>query len=140
MSISKQEWSDIEALLTTWMPYVEFKLDQDTITIRRASTGEGKTALAVYINSEILGSWARPEDDSERPSCIEKVWCKKSASYYKPKDIKNIEKHLGKRRAKKEYPKLHDRQFWHVPTFSKASVLVRQFKKIDGLILVKKEG
>jgi hypothetical protein len=140
MSISKDDWNDIEEKLKTWMPYVEFKLNNDIISIKRVMKGEGKTTLAVYINDKIEGSWARSDDETERPICIVDVWCLRSASFYKAKDIKHIEKVLGKRRAKKEYPKLHDRQFWHVPYFSKASVLVRQFKKIDGLILVNKEG
>ena len=138
MTITKQDWIEIEEELKSMFVHIEFKLKDDVISVHRVQSGEGKTELGVYINHEIKGTWYL--DDKERPACITDVWCEKSKAIYKAKDIKEIEKILGKRAAKKQFPKLHERMVYWVPYFSKASVVVRQFKKIDGLTLIKKES
>ncbi|PAJ68704.1 hypothetical protein CJF42_26260, partial [Pseudoalteromonas sp. NBT06-2] len=84
---------------------------------------------------EIKGAWSLA--DHERPACIENVWKEKIRSRYSPSAIKKLEKEIGKRNAKKHVPNLHEKYSYHVPYFSKASVLVRQFKKIEGLELIK---
>lgn len=42
----------------------------------------------------------------------------------------------GKRGVKREYPDLDDSLVFHIPNFSKASVLCRQYKKLEGIELV----
>lgn len=54
---------------------------------------------------------------------------------YKEKEIKDIERIFGKRDAKKNFPNLYKRTEYLDPLFPKASVLVRQFKKLDGIQL-----
>ena len=137
MAITKDQWVEIEKELEGLMPTVNFKLADDEINIRRVSTGEGKFELCVYINNELQGKWY--STDSERPKCIKSVWKQRTKAKYKAKSIKDIEKIWGKRASKKDYPDLHDKIVWQQPLFPKASVLVRQFKKIDGLELITKE-
>jgi len=137
MAISKDQWAEIETDLKGFFPSVKFKLANDEISIGKVRASENKFELGVYINGEIKGAWYLEEH--ERPACIEQVWKEKFQARYKPKDIKDIEKSFGKRQAKKYYPRLHEKVTFHVPYFSKASVLVRQFKKIEDLELIKKE-
>jgi len=135
MSIDKSQWVEIEEILASWMPCIEFKLGDHKVSIQRISAGEGKTQLAVYLDDHIKGEWFSEE---KRPDIINQIWRPRSKAIYAPKEVKSIQKDFGKRDAKKYFPNLHDRQNWCDPMFPKASVLVRQFKKIDGLILVKK--
>ena len=136
MAITKDQWVEIEKELEGLMPTVNFKLADDEINIRRVSTGEGKFQLCVYINNELEGKWFLGEN--ERPECIPLVWKQRTKAKYSAKFIKQVEKTWGKRAAKKDYPHLHEKHVYHDMLFPKASVLVRQYKKIDGLELITK--
>lgn len=137
MTITKEQWVKIQQELEGLFPSVEFKLGDDTISIARRAVAEGQFKLCVYINGTIEGGWF--SENNDRPACVPNVWKQRSKAKYSAKDIKEIEKWYGKRRAKKEYPELHAKHIYHEPFFSKASVLVAQFKKIDGLELIKKD-
>lgn len=139
MKISKEQWQKLEEQMT--YDYVDIKLKYKgfELSVQRVRTAENKTALAVYINGSYKISWGlinREIDD--RPTILIDVWKRRTMARHKPKFIKDIEKIYGKRRAKKEFPDLHDRVEYYEPVFSKASVLCRQFKKLEGLELVEK--
>jgi len=137
MSISKDQWSEIETELQGFFPSIKFKLADDEIAINKVRVSENKFELVVYINGEIKGAWSQAHH--ERPACIEKVWKEKIRARYSPSAINKLEKEIGKRNAKKYVPNLHEKYSYHLPYFSKASILIRQFKKIEGLELIKKE-
>ncbi|SFC04707.1 hypothetical protein [Pseudoalteromonas denitrificans] len=137
MSITKAQWAAIETELKGFLPTVNFKLGDDEINISKVRASENKFELGVFINGDIKGDWYLGE--KVRPACIEQVWKKKTKAIYSPKRIKEIEKAWGKRLAKKEFTNLHDKITYHLPYFSKASILVRQFKKIEGLELIPKK-
>ncbi len=134
MSISKEQWAKIEGDLKSYFASVDFQYQDTEIGIRRVSAGEGKTKLAVFLDSEICSGWGLPNSDVFNP-LVMLFWSKRQKSYYSPTKVKKLEKIWGKRRAKKEIPNLHDKFTWYWPYFSKASVLVRQFKRIEGLTL-----
>lgn len=134
MSISKEQWAKIEGDLKGYFASVDFQYQDTEIGIRRVSAGEGKTKLAVFLDSEIRSGWGLPNSDVFNPLVV-LFWSKRQKSHYSPTKVKKLEKIWGKRRAKKEIPNLHDKFTWYWPYFSKASVLVRQFKRIEGLTL-----
>ena len=134
MPISKEKWEEIQKELESFFPRIEFRLGNERITVKRAQTSESKHELVVYINNEIQGTWYTPCDN--RPECVPHVWRKRTKAAYTAKNIKEIEKAFGKREAKKRFPNLHHRHEYHEFSFPKASVLVKQFKRIDGLELV----
>ncbi|PSU49462.1 hypothetical protein C9J12_08205 [Photobacterium frigidiphilum] len=142
-AITKEQWENLEEEMAGYWVDVEFKLNGYLVSINRVRSGEGKTELAVYIDGTICGSWMSARTNAEQdeveglPTIIRDVWKLKTKAYYTPKKVKEIEKIFGKRRAKKEFPKLHDRHGFYLPYFPKASVLCRQFKKLEGLELVK---
>ncbi|SHO20125.1 Putative uncharacterized protein [Moritella viscosa] len=133
--ITKAQWQDIERELTDWLPDVEFALDGFIINVSRQRISEQKAALVVYINGELKGDWMVNKDN--RPSIIPQVWKTKTRSLYSPSKVKKLEKEIGKRRAKQYIPNLHGKSSHLVPYFSSAAVLVRQFKKIEGLVLTR---
>ncbi|MGZ0011836.1 hypothetical protein [Providencia hangzhouensis] len=134
MRISKEQWAKIEGDLKNYFASVDFQYKDTEVGVRRVSAGEGKTVLAVYLNSEICTGWGLPNSDAFNP-LVEYFWSKRQKSLYSPKQVKELEKIWGKRHAKKEIPNLHEKLTWYYPGFSKASVLVRQFKRIEGLTL-----
>lgn len=134
MSISKEQWLAIENHLVGSFASVKFKLGQHDVSVQRARKSESTTVLAVYIDGEIKGAWFNAKN--ERPDCIELVWRKREISRYKPKEIKRLEKEIGKRRAKQYYPELHSKLQYLDCHFTTAKSVVRQFKKIKNLELM----
>ncbi|EPG7578644.1 hypothetical protein M0K77_003065 [Providencia rettgeri] len=140
MSISKEQWEKIEGDLKDYFASVDFQYKGIEISVRRVSIGEGRTALAVFLDGEMRSGWGWPNSDVFNP-LVECFWSKRQKSYYSPTKVKKLEKIYGKRRVKKEISNLHEKFTWYHPYFSKASVLVRQFKRIKELTLkVDNEG
>ncbi|MGR5271330.1 hypothetical protein ACPV4S_05830 [Vibrio alginolyticus] len=141
MKISKDQWQKLEEQMTSGYVDIKFKYKGFELSIQRVRTSESKSALAVYINGSYKLSWGLIGRECEdRPSILTEVWKQRSMAKYKPKEIKEIEKVWGKRKAKKDFPDLYDRHTWYEPVFPKASVLCRQFKKLEGLELVEDFG
>lgn len=140
MSISNEQWKKIEEDLKGYFASVDFQYKDTEVSVRRVSAGEGKTALAVYLDSQIYTGWGRLNGDDFNP-LVELFWSKRQKSLYSPTKVKKLEKAWGKRLVKKEIPNLHDKFTWYNPWFIKASVLVRQFKRVKELTLkVDNEG
>lgn len=140
MSINKEQWEKIEGDLKDYFASVDFQYKGIEIGVRRVSIGEGRTALAVFLDGEMRSGWGWPNSDVFNP-LVECFWSKRQKSYYSPTKVKKLEKIYGKRRVKKEISNLHEKFTWYHPYFSKASVLVRQFKRVKELTLkVDNEG
>lgn len=138
MTITKEQWQAVEKELAAGWVNVEFQYKGFELAVARQRESESKTVLAVFINGEIKGAWMSLFNDvKDGPEIIKDVWKLTTKAKYKPAMIKDIEKIYGKRRAKKEYPDLHSRYEFFMPYFSKASVLVRQLKKLEGITLTK---
>lgn len=135
MSIRKEHWQQVEAELKSSIASVRFKLGDDEISVRRVRTSESKTALAVYINGQIKGAELGLIKDV--PELNQKVWRKRTKAKYSPKHKAQIIKIWGKRAAKKHYEDLEEQYVYFDPTFNTAASVVRQFKKLDGLKVVK---
>ncbi|ELL9331501.1 hypothetical protein RX455_003281 [Vibrio fluvialis] len=139
--ITKEMWEDIEAEMSGSWVVIDFLYKGHAVEVRRAQVSESKTCLQVYIDGFIKGEWvsfnAKDGISNEAPEILSEVWCKKTKAKYSNKFKNSMIKIYGKRRVKKEYPDLDDSFVYYVPEFSKASVLCRQFKKLDGIQLTK---
>ncbi|UTV30188.1 hypothetical protein [Photobacterium atrarenae] len=135
-TITKEQWKEIEKEIEGFFCNVAFSLDGYEVTVTRARKAEGRVVLAVYIDDLIKGEWLL-DDCQDKPSILSKVWKSRSKSLYSPAKLKKLERKFGKRRVKEIYPDAHERLHWLEPYFPKASVLCRQFKTIEGLVLVK---
>lgn len=132
-SITKAQWAQITEELQGYFYLVRFKYQNTVISISRERYGESRTFLAVYFDGKMAVGWGL--EDSESYNSITKLfWCEKKKRYYSAKRVAEIEKSLGKRYARKHFPKLHESLSYRVPLFTNSTSLVRQFKKIDGLI------
>lgn len=138
MAISKEQWIEIEKQLAGLFGSVIFKYGEFEITVIRGRVSESKTSLVVYVDDVIKGGWY--SKDNERPSCIPDVWRKRTRARYTTKSIKDAEKVWGKRRAKKEMPELYEKTEYHTCDFTTAKSLVCQYKKLEGLELIKIGG
>ena len=138
MAITKEQWIEIEKHLAGFFGSVIFKYGEFEITVTRGRVSESKTSLVVYVDDAIKGAWFIA--DKERPSCIPDVWRKRTRARYTAKSIKDAEKLWGKRGAKKEFPELYEVTEYHTCDFTTAKSLVRQYKKLEGLELIKIGG
>ncbi|MCG9755010.1 hypothetical protein L1D40_07215 [Shewanella insulae] len=139
MAISKAQWQQVEDELAGSWVNVAFRYQGVELLIRRERKNETTTVLAVYVDGCIKGNWFKPIDKlpDDAPKVMLDVWYHRSMAIYKPQEIAELEKIYGKRRARREIPKLHGRIEWIEAYFPKASVLCRQFKKLEGLELTK---
>src|SRR5690606_38324265 len=117
------------------MASVKFQMESDAITVKRVRIKENRLALAVYINDQII--WKHGIQNDEQPELIRKVWRKRTVAAYSPVKKQKIIKSFGKRRAKELFPSLDKVTTYYDPTFNTAKSVVRQFKKLDGLAVVK---
>ncbi|WNJ96565.1 hypothetical protein RND59_05570 [Vibrio ruber] len=136
--ITKEMWKDIEAEMSGYFFDIRFLYKGHEIAVTRVHESESKTSLQVYIDGVIKGVWAN-EDYTHRPVIIPEVWKLVRKSVFSPAQRKKLIKDLGKRKAKEWFPNLEKVVEFHVPNFSKASVLCRQYKKLEGIELKKAE-
>lgn len=139
MAITKEQWQQLETEMTFGLVNIAFSYQGHEVSIRRARKNESVTVLEVFIDGVIHAGWICAFDGlpADAPKIIPDIWRKRSMSRYTAKQIADIEKGWGKRAAKKAFPALHTRIEWFDPTFPKASVLCRQFKKLKGLEVTK---
>lgn len=135
MSITTEQWQKIEENLTTGMASVKFQMGSDAITVKRVLIKENRLALAVYINDQIV--WMHGMQRNEQSELICKVWRKRTVATYSPVKKQKIIKGFGKRRAKELFPSLDKVTTYYDPMFNTAKSVVRQFKKLDGLVVTK---
>jgi hypothetical protein len=139
--ITKEQWSEIEACLSSSFGGAKFKLGNDEISVAREHYKEGDRRLNVYLNGSIKYSHVFGEHHDEYQALVEKFWHKQTKAAFKAKDKKAYEKiYGGKKAARKAFPKLDDRIVFYFPTFKKAKTLVNQFKKIKDLEFIDKSG
>lgn len=142
-SITKEKWKELEGEMSRGWVSIRFKYKGYDLYITRVNLSESKSALAVYIDDVINHGWGMQSFGSaveNTPTIIDEVWKKCTKAKYSQKQIKDIEKIFGKRRGKKRFPDLYGRYEYFTGIFSKASVLCRQFKKLESLELIKGEA
>ena len=143
-SITKEQWQKIEEELSQHCVSVIFNYKGYELEINRVRISESVTNLTVWINGNINHHWGYEHILAELgehnlkdvPIIINDVWRNRTKSKHPLKDIKRYEKINGKRWCKKMG--MYDKHKYYDPLFPKSSVLVRQFKKLDGLELIKK--
>lgn len=136
MSISKEQWVDIEGRLKGLFVRVKFTLSGHEIEVQKVLYKENQYALWVYIDGSWSGLWMSGDKDPVYDPIVKQVWRRRTRSLYSPTKKKELVKIFGVRKAKKRFPRMDDvLEYWN-PDFKTAASLVRQFKKIDGLELV----
>ncbi|EHK2923190.1 hypothetical protein J7Y46_003019 [Vibrio parahaemolyticus] len=141
--LTASDWQDVQSQLEGFLANVSFKYKDHKITVAREYQSESSSKLVVYIDDQIKGAWidlnfgkvGEVDKPKERPAVIDDVWMLKTQARYDKKFIASIEKVWGKREAKKRYPDLHGKRQYRWPYFNKASSVVRQFKKLEGIEL-----
>lgn len=149
MAISKEQWAKILATAKTNWFSLEFSLRGYAIQVCRKQISESRLILAVYINGVIDGRWMKDlseiNESDALDSVLTQVWFHRFKALYKKTQLQHldkIKKSIGAKRFKELYGATphKDGITYLTPYFSTASTLVRQFRKIEGLELVKLEG
>lgn len=135
MSVSKEQWQQIEEELKNLYCRVVFDYQGQELGISRQRTGEGKLDLVVYLDGQFNWGWGWPNQKELFKPEVQQIWRKRSRSLHSPVKKKKLIKLFGKRAAKKHFPNLDKKLEWWEPIFTSAAVLVRQYKKVDGLTL-----
>lgn len=136
MSISKEQWADIEERLKSFYVNVKFTLSGHEICVQKVLYKENQYALCVYIDGSWKGSWMMGNKDPEHDPIVKQVWRRRTRSVFSPAKKKRLIKAFGIRGSKRVFPNMNQViEYWN-PDFKTAASLVRQFKKIDGLKLV----
>ncbi|EGR0523029.1 hypothetical protein FG062_01120 [Vibrio cholerae] len=138
--ITKEMWQQIEKEMSDGWVNIVFAYKGHELTVNRVRVSESKTCLQVYIDGFIKGEWVSFSGDKgfsdKTPAILPDVWGKKTRAKYNRRFKETMTRIWGKRGVKREYPDLDDSLVFHIPSFSKASVLCRQYKKLEGIELV----
>ena len=140
MAISVDQWKVINTKLQNQFASVHFALDGRKITVqwRRSSQTRIQFSLFVFIDGHIKISTGWPSH-GDYDSFVEKVWRKKTrtTSLFKIQELQGKSKRQIAviNKLKKEYP---DRvMVWYEPLFLNPGSLIKQYKKLEGLEVVK---
>lgn len=133
--ITKEQWENIKKELSCGVyGSVKFKLDETELLVVRNFISENQLAITVFIDGKIKIGAGWTDSDIFNP-ITEKVWCKTSSSYYKPKEKAKIIKIWGKKEAYKRY-ELDKKMIRYLPFFSTYASFERQYKKLENLELI----
>ncbi len=143
MTITAAQWKQISDRLKCQYAQVEFSLNGHSIAVSRERKSESVSHLCVYIDGKIKGVWMQllteidPADEFMN-QVVKQVWFQKFKARYSKKQLAEIEKHkrrVGVKLFKEIFGEDQKSQGITIlfPNFSSSAVLVRQFKKIDGL-------
>ncbi|WCG83786.1 hypothetical protein [Pectobacterium sp. A5351] len=136
-TITKEQWAQIAEELKGYFCRVQLQYQNTVITIARQRDGESKTVLSVYFDGRIYSGWGMETSEIYNP-ITRLFWCEKKKRLYSAQRAAKIEKEFGKRRAKEFFPKLYDSISFWLPYFATSTSLIRQFKKADGLVWLRK--
>lgn len=139
MSLSKEQQAALKEHLSGMFCRAKFEIDGRVVDVDRQRESESRTVLVVFIDGSLSGKNLGPitEDTDELAT---RVYRHRTIARWSAKKIKEIEKIYGKRRAKKEFPKLHERLTYLDCSFKTSSTLVRQFAKLEGIKLLELGG
>lgn len=146
MTITAAQWKQISDHLKCQHAQVEFSLNGHSIAVIRERKSESVSHLCVYIDGKFKGVWMQllteidPADEFMN-HVVKQVLFHKFKARYSRDQLAKLEKYkrrFGVKTFKEIYgedPKSEGFTILY-PNFSSSAVLVRQFKKIDGLTLV----
>ncbi|MBP1130466.1 MULTISPECIES: hypothetical protein [Serratia] len=138
-TISKAQCEKIADDLQRVFCHVQFNYQGTEISIVREHVSESRSHLVVYFDNKHCPGWGWKDSEQFNP-LTGLFWSQRKRKLYPAKRVAEIEKQMGKRKAKEYFPQLHDSFCYSVPYFSSSLSLVRQFKKVAGLTLLSQEG
>lgn len=137
MSLTTKQWEDVKKELYHHGGQVTFTHNGCKLTVSKSQQGESNLAIWVFIDGVSNGGWGVPHaKDAYSPDKV-KYLCPRHYPKYKASDIKRAIKALGKRRAMKEYPELHNKNTLHSNYFDSFRTFKSVYKKLDDLTVVK---
>lgn len=143
MSINKEQWKALEVELKGSWVQVKFKLHGHEIDITRCRKSESTTVLGVYIDGVMKSEWFKELKDIDSSDefmnkVVKQVFFHKFKAMYNKKQLEEIAKYkrrFGAKRVKEVFGDTPEKAGWTylVPYFGSSALLIRQFKKIEGL-------
>jgi len=122
VKVKNDIWKQIEEQL---QPYssVELLVDEHEITLQlHLERINMKYHIAVFVDGEM--NW-----NEENKELREKFWCAGIKAFYKPSEVKELEKECGKRWLKKNHPEAYKKGTFYRPHFRTFGSLRNQWKK-----------
>lgn len=135
MSLTKEQWQEVEEKLSGFFGSVKFSLGEREITVERGLVEKDRLGFAVYIDGWIKGEWQTFDREKMKEPLVEKVWCPRVINRYKPSEKAKIIKNFGKRRAKEYFPDLDKQIVYFTPHFGSFRSLKSVLSKLEDLEL-----
>lgn len=146
MTITAAQWKQISDHLKCQHAQVEFSLNSYSISISRERKSESISHLCVYIDGYIKGVWMKllteiDPADAFMNQVVKQVWFHEFKARHSRDQLAKLEKikrRIGVKTFKEIYGEDPKSEGFTIlfPNFPSSAVLVRQFKKIEGLTLV----
>lgn len=145
MAITKAQWEEVRAELWDRLHGdVEFVYQGHRISCQARLDNKRKLVIQIYLNGFVKGAWLLAAMDPDNHPCsdpevalVPLFWNVKRSALYSRKQKEALTKIYGKRRVKKEFPDLDAMQEMPTDTWGSATRMIAQFKRVQGLELVK---
>lgn len=136
MSITNQQWQDIQTQLYGTHGEVVLRLDDVKITLNKGLLGENQLAIAVYLNGTIKPSMGMPDMPEQFNPVTELLWHKRTRAIYPPSRRKQILKAFTRKDLKTRNIDLDKKHLWYEPFFTKFNPLKTQYSKLEKLEVI----
>ncbi|MPW30480.1 hypothetical protein F9L16_15950 [Agarivorans sp. B2Z047] len=123
------------ALKASYGATVALRVDGRKLIIQLAEVKENQLNYVVHLAASLRWAIGRPNLEEYDP-LTQKVWRKRSRQRATQAQRRDIEKAIGKRRAKKEYPEAYETAEWYEPLWPTLAPLIRALKACDSVELL----
>jgi hypothetical protein len=126
---TKEQWDEVKRELSTPYCSVYFLIDGYAI-VAQVDRAKMRLVITVYVNGYMRGEdiWYGKERDVDKITEIaRRFYCQKRKAFRSAKDIKDLEKLLGKRECKKKG--IYDKWLNVAPWFSTPGAFITHIKK-----------
>ncbi|MFZ6775819.1 hypothetical protein ACO0LD_03230 [Undibacterium sp. Ji83W] len=127
MQITKEQWAEVEANLSSAWGVVELEIDGYKINLRVAREKSLKYVVMIYVNGVMDGKWLSPDSDADET----KRFFRKISKYaLKPKARAELIKiYGGKRCPKADLARFNQQYSYFSPVWSNVKDMRRHFVK-----------
>lgn len=138
MGISNEQWAEIEENLKGLFPLVVFLYKGHRISVQKGRLKENVYRLIVYIDGVIRAKDSLDLDGTGFNPLVVLFWRRRERYLYSKKHrdaLVRYNKAIGEKRSKGDVLDPERKTVSYQPDFPTAKSIVRQFKKVEGLLL-----
>lgn len=122
VSMTKEEWKQVDDKLSGLFGSVEMLVDGHTVTFQRQRVGKNQLGIMTFVDGHYKGAWKEGDPEFKYLRMVAK-------SLYSPKKLKEFEKIYGKRQWKTVKDRWDKKYIYGTPVWFSVSGIRKQYEK-----------